>query len=284
MAPPTMSSSLLPVASNTLLFALVFALATTVDTTSAAQRSHKLARGVGAAMLCQFVVLPFIGFLTVRAYQLDRIEGVMLMVVVSSPGGAYSNWWCSLFNADLVLSVAATTVSTVLSAALLPLNLLVYLSASYGTDIMDALRWDLLFISIGVVTAAVICGLMLSRRLSREGRRSAAALVRTERIRQRVGHAGNLFGLCLVIFSVLFSSTDEPVWDKSALFYCMLIRPHTCCPHSPPHPCTLFIVARDLSVLQVPMRPLSSSPSLLRWPSARCRRCASLPPSASPSS
>ena len=47
----------------------------------------------------------------------------MLQVVVSYPGGAYSNWWCSLFNADLMLSVASTALSTLLSAALLPLNL-----------------------------------------------------------------------------------------------------------------------------------------------------------------
>ena len=101
-------------------------------------------------MICQFVLLPFIGYCFVRLFSLDRVDGVMLQVVVSSPGGAYSNWWCSLMIADLMLSVAATACSTVLAAALLPLNLLIYLSASYGTAFLADLRWDLLLVSIGM--------------------------------------------------------------------------------------------------------------------------------------
>lgn len=46
--------------------------------------------------------------------------------------GSYSNLWCSLFNADLALSVAMTTASTVVSALMLPLNLLFYLSLIYN--------------------------------------------------------------------------------------------------------------------------------------------------------
>ena len=62
----------------------------------------------------------------------------MLMVVVSSPGGAYSNWWCSLFNADLALSITATTCSTVLSVGLLPLKCALVLTIP---DVRRAGRW-----------------------------------------------------------------------------------------------------------------------------------------------
>ena len=46
-------------------------------------------------------------------------------------GGSYSNLWCSLFNADLALSVAMTTVSTIMSLVMLPLNLLIYINLTY---------------------------------------------------------------------------------------------------------------------------------------------------------
>ena len=107
-APPTQTAPFIPVVSNTLLFILIACLAATVDVSSVRQRSGRLLRGVGVAMMCQFLLLPVVGFATVRTFNLDRVDGVMLMVVVSSPGGAYSNLWCSLMNADLVLSVAAT--------------------------------------------------------------------------------------------------------------------------------------------------------------------------------
>ena len=209
---------LIPIVSNTLLYLLIACLATECDISRWRRRSKKLMRGIGIAMCLQFLMLPLIGFITVKMWNLSQINGVMLMIVVSSPGGAYSNWWCSLFNADLLLSVAATACSTVLSAAMLPLNLLIYLSASYGTTFLSGLRWDLLLLSIGVITLAVISGLSMSRYLERHGAKG-------DRIRRRFYIAGNFAGLCLIVFSVVFSSVDEPVWDKPTEFYFAVATP-----------------------------------------------------------
>ena len=232
-APSALVSPLIPAFSYVILFCLVACLAATVDMTHAYARGPKLWRGVAVAMAMQFVLLPLVGFLTTRAFNMGQIEGVMLMVVVSSPGGAYSNWWCSLFNADLILSVAATACSTLLAALLLPLNLLIYLSASYGSEMVGMLRWDLLLLSIGVVTAAVATGLVASRRISRMARDERVEGLgmegggpgRAVMIRARFGHAGNLFGLVLIIFSVVFSSVDEPIWDKPSHFYIEVALP-----------------------------------------------------------
>ncbi len=48
----------------------------------------------------QFVVLPICGFLVVKFFELDRATGISILVVTSSPGGSYSNWWCSMFNGE----------------------------------------------------------------------------------------------------------------------------------------------------------------------------------------
>ena len=215
---------LIPLGSNSLLFILVACLASSVDLRSVRQREGRLLRAVGVAMLCQFVLLPFIGFCAVKAFTLDKVSGVMLQVVVSSPGGAYSNWWCSLFNADLMLSVAATAVSTILSAGLLPLNLYVYLNASYGGDaLMQRLRWDLLFISIGVVTAAVCAGLLASHKLSQLQAKGLQASVR--KWRHGLSSLGNVAGLGLITFYFVFSSDEEPIWDKTPAFYAAVAMP-----------------------------------------------------------
>jgi len=65
-----------------------------------------------------------LGFAVVKVMQLPAAQGITLIVVTSSPGGSYSNWWCSLFNASLALSVTMTAISTILSVVMLPANLL----------------------------------------------------------------------------------------------------------------------------------------------------------------
>ena len=213
--PPGATSAVLAVVSNLLLFALVACLAACVDVKAAATRdSCRYVRGVGVAMGLQFVALPLIGFLVVKACDLDRVTGIMVLVVTASPGGSYSNWWCSLMNADLTLSVMSTTASTIFSTGLLPLNLIIYLGAAYDSSVVSRMRLDRLYTSVGVVTAAVLSGLGASHMLSK--REAAEAL----RARGRLNLAGNLAGVALIGFSIAFSSSGhEPIWSKPAWFY-----------------------------------------------------------------
>ena len=82
----------------------------------------------GTGCLCQFVLLPALGFSGIQLFGLEGPYAVALMLVCSSPGGSYSNWYCSLFNGDLALSIAMTTVSTFVSLFMLPLNIFLYVA------------------------------------------------------------------------------------------------------------------------------------------------------------
>jgi ACR3 family arsenite efflux pump ArsB len=88
------------VLSNVFLFFLIFGLSATVDMKNMKrQLTNKFAIGCGVAM--QFLIMPFLGFLAVVALRengLTEAMGITLLVVTSSPGGSYSNWWCSTFN------------------------------------------------------------------------------------------------------------------------------------------------------------------------------------------
>ena len=155
------------VAAYALTFTLVFGLSASVDVRSFRSKFRQFS-GIAVGLFCQFVLLPLFGLATVRLF-LDAIPehvGITLLVVTSSPGGSYSNWWCSLFNADLALSVAMTTASTVLSAVMLPLNLLLYIPLAFEGrgDVHKHLRWSALFVAIGVVASAILLGLLTSAR------------------------------------------------------------------------------------------------------------------------
>ncbi|EEC49535.1 predicted protein, partial [Phaeodactylum tricornutum CCAP 1055/1] len=88
------------IGSSLLLFCLVFGMSATVDVHSMRkQLNNRAALLIGISL--QFIILPFVGFLVVKAFSLPAVTGITLLVVTSSPGGSYSNWWCSMFNAEL---------------------------------------------------------------------------------------------------------------------------------------------------------------------------------------
>lgn len=192
-----------------LLFLLIFGLTSTVELTnfrSSLQDVRSLVVGVG----CQFVVLPLLGFAVVRMLELPPLYGLVLLVTVSSPGGSYSNWWCAISNADLALSVAMTTVSTIASIGLLPLNMLVYVNASYNTDVQIA--WLSIGISILVVITAIFLGLYAGLKLPKH--------------RGRLNTMGNVCGVLLIVLGLIFNSgSPVPLWSHSRIFYVAVSLP-----------------------------------------------------------
>jgi predicted Na+-dependent transporter len=158
-APNTSSNAIL---SNVFLFVLIVGMAGTTDL-KGFRAQIRNSRAIGTGLACQFVLLPFLGFSAVKLFSIERIFGVMLLIVTSSPGGGFSGWWCSLCNADLALSVAMTTISTLASVALLPLNIFIYVQAIYGLSV--PLNWGGIMTSVAVVIVGVVVGLFLGTML-----------------------------------------------------------------------------------------------------------------------
>jgi predicted Na+-dependent transporter len=190
--------------SSGLLFTLVFCMSATVDINNLiAALSNRNA--IISGLFLQFVVLPFLGFCVVKALDMPTAMGISLLVVTSSPGGSYSNWWCSMFNADLALSVTMTAISTLCSVVMLPLNLLLYTSTSFEANVVSNLDWGSLFMSIGVVISAIALGLFMS------------AYVKSYTFNLMANKLGNFAGIALVLFSVFVSSIsgEEPIEEAA---------------------------------------------------------------------
>ena len=82
---------LIELSGNLLLFALIFGMSATVDIKSlVAQMKNKKAIMTGCFL--QFGIMPLLGFMVVKALDLNETMGITLLVVTSSPGGSYSNW------------------------------------------------------------------------------------------------------------------------------------------------------------------------------------------------
>jgi len=224
------------VAGNGLLFALVFGMSATVDIKCLKEQLHNR-NAILTGIFLQFAVLPLLGFAVVNVLDLESAVGITLLVVTSSPGGSYSNLyvvmssestltgpraraiishfplsfrWCSMFNADLALSVTMTAISTLLSTIFLPVNLLIYARYSYEADIISSLDWTSLFIALGIVIGAIGLGLFCS------------AKIHSHKFNLMANHLGNYAGIALVIFSATMTNTggeDTKIWERDWKFY-----------------------------------------------------------------
>jgi predicted Na+-dependent transporter len=194
-----------PAVANGFLFFLLVGLSATVDFSHfRSQLSNK--KAIITGLVLQFLILPFLGFAVVKALRLDNSTSVMMLIITSSPGGAYSNLFCSVFNADLALSVTMTAISTILSLGMLPLNVFFYSQFAIDSDILNSLDWRALGISLGVVVAAISIGLFLSYHYN------------NKRFHDIANKIGNLSGLGLIIFSTV-ASEGFSISGRPVLFY-----------------------------------------------------------------
>eukprot|EP01043_Picozoa_sp_COSAG02_P058308 COSAG02_NODE_7234_length_3104_cov_16.569384_3_plen_457_part_00 len=192
----------LAVVTNMLLFLLFLGLAATVDVREF-RGKFKAPRPIIAGMCCQFGIVPALGYLSTQLFELDAVLGVTLLILCSSPGGSYSNWWCSIGNADLALSVAMTTVSTLVSVIMLPVNTLIYIQMAYGSEV--PLGWFSLMTTLVIAICAIGSGLYCGSK--RPDKKDFFNTV------------GQVSGVAMIAISTIFSSRNDPIWNRDRTFY-----------------------------------------------------------------
>lgn len=222
-------SILAQIISSTLLFILIFGMSATVDVGHLREQVHnKFAILTG--VLTQFIIMPLLGFVTVillSGHGLSEPMAITLLIVTASPGGSYSNWFCSMFNADLALSVTMTAVSTMISCVMLPANLLLYVNAAFGMrdhsaagdseSVLKNIDWVSLFTSLAIVILAIGLGLFCSFKIS------------SHRFNRFANRLGSMSGILLIIFSgvvtALSGSTEAQIWGQPGAFYVGVTAP-----------------------------------------------------------
>ncbi|KAG0725450.1 Solute carrier family 10 member 6 [Chionoecetes opilio] len=118
---------------------------------------------VGVA--CQFVLLPAVGFSLCLAFHLPPYQALGVLILVCSPGGAFSNFFTFWVDGDLALSIIMTAVSSVLALGMMPLN--VWLWSWRWTDQEVQVPYLNILISLVIVTAPVFVGMMVRHYSSR---------------------------------------------------------------------------------------------------------------------
>ncbi len=92
-------------------------------------------RGVLIGLLCQYGIMPLLGFLMAQALGLPPAIAVGLILMGCMPGGTTSNIFTYFSKAVLALSIMMTSVSTLVALGMVPATLAFYSGlAGYAGD------------------------------------------------------------------------------------------------------------------------------------------------------
>lgn len=115
-------------------------------------------RAVILGVLAQYTVMPLLGFGIAHLFDLSPMLVVGMVLVGAAPGGTSSNVIVYLARGDVALSVAMTSISTLLAPLLTPLIVLGLAGSTLPVSAGD------LFLSIvQMVLVPVVAGLLLRR-------------------------------------------------------------------------------------------------------------------------
>ncbi|MCD0442732.1 bile acid:sodium symporter family protein [Glycomyces sp. A-F 0318] len=143
-------------------------------------------------VVAQFLVMPLAGYGLARAFDMEPMLAVGMVLVGAAPGGTASNVMVYLSKGDTALSVAMTSISTLLAPLLTPVLVLWLAGEFLPVDAGD------LFVSIvQIVLVPVVVGLLL--------RRFAPRLI--DRVLDALPLV-SVLGITLVVMAVVAGSAD----------------------------------------------------------------------------
>lgn len=103
--------------------------------------------------LAQFIIMPLLAWLLCRLLSLPEQIALGVVLVGCCPGGTASNVICYLAKGDIALSVAMTSVSTLLAPVVTPALVLLLAGESVDVDV-----WGMFMSIIQVVIVPIILG------------------------------------------------------------------------------------------------------------------------------
>lgn len=115
-------------------------------------------KDLAVGCLAQFTLMPLIAFILTKVFNLPLELAVGIILVGTCPGGTSSNVMTYLAKGDVALSVAMTSVSTLLAPVLTPLLTLLYAGQRVDVNVAG------MFLSIiKIVIIPIVFGLIISK-------------------------------------------------------------------------------------------------------------------------
>ncbi len=142
---------------------IMFAMGTTLSVGDFT-RVFKMPTGVLIGLVCQFTIMPFVGFGLAYAFNLPPEIAAGLVLVGCSPSGLASNVMAFIAKANVAMSVTMTAFSTLLAPLLTPVLMKMLAGEMVEIDI-PAMMWSMTKIVLLPVLAGLVFHHLIYHRL-----------------------------------------------------------------------------------------------------------------------
>lgn len=118
-------------------------------------RVIKMPKGVFVGVVCQFAIMPFVGWGIATAFSFPPEIAAGIILIGSCPSGLASNVMSYLAKANLALSITLTAVATILAPIMTPFFMKVlggeFIDISYWKMFIDIVKVVILPIGVGLI-------------------------------------------------------------------------------------------------------------------------------------
>ncbi len=142
---------------------IMFAMGTTLSVGDFT-RVVRMPVGVLVGLVCQFTIMPFVGFALAKSFGLPPEIAAGLVLVGCSPSGLASNVMAFIAKANVAMSVTMTAFSTLLAPLLTPILMNLLASEMITIDVQD-MMWKMTKIVLLPVFAGLIFHHLVYHRL-----------------------------------------------------------------------------------------------------------------------
>ncbi|WP_416866061.1 MAG: bile acid:sodium symporter family protein [Imperialibacter sp.] len=118
----------------------------------------KMPKGVGVGLLCQFTIMPLLGFGIAKLFNFPSEIAAGIILIGSAPSGLASNVMAYLAKANVALSVTMTAVATMLAPLMTPLWMKL-LAGQY----VPIEFWGMMWSIVKIVIIPIIGGLIFNK-------------------------------------------------------------------------------------------------------------------------
>ena len=108
-------------------------------------------------ILLQFLIMPILGFLLVKSFNIDQIIGIGVILVGCAPGGTASNVICFLAKGDVALSISLTICSTILAVFFMPALFWLYTGSNIEIPV-----YQMMLSIFNIIIIPVFLGIILN--------------------------------------------------------------------------------------------------------------------------
>ena len=117
----------------------------------------KMPKGVLIGLLCQFTIMPVVGFSLATLFQFPSEIAAGVVLIGSSPSGLASNVMAYLAKANVALSVTLTAIATILAPFMTPLLMKFFAGAFVPIDF-----WGMMLSIVKIVLLPIALGLIFN--------------------------------------------------------------------------------------------------------------------------